>query len=271
MHLVKLRYAGDYIHVQKCTYKRFGGPGQKRKKKMNETSDYNKKYNDKLRAKNLQLKILLNFENGYHVILKYQKDKMPESYKAADDNLKRFLDRIRRKYKKEKKSFKYIAITERGKRREALHHHMIIECIPGIIEEIAQSWGNHFEFIKMYDEGNYEDLARYFIKIETKEEAEKGKSRYHISRNLKKPLEKVSLQMGTFKSEPVIPEGYILVPETLFNGHNERFGIKYQEYLLKRSDKESVRERSERKRSKKCMFWESINNLKNIFKRKGSG
>ena len=271
MHLVKLRYAGDYLQVQKCTYRRYGAPGQKRKKRMSQTCEYNQKYNDRLRAENLQLKILLNFENGYHLILKYDKDKRPESYKEADENLKRFLDRIRRKYKKENKIFKYIAITERGKKREALHHHMIIECIPEIIEDVADNWGKHFEIIKMYDEGNYKDLAEYFVKIETKEEATKGKARYHISRNLKKPLEKISLQAGSFKKDPVIPEGFILVPETLFNGHNEQFGIKYQKYLLKRSDKESKILRSERKRAKKCTFWESIKNLKNIFRRKGSG
>lgn len=271
MHFVKLRYAGDYLQVQKYTFRRYGAPGKKRNKRMSVTSEYNMKYNNKLRAENLQLRILLNFENGYHIILKYNKEERPESYKEADDNLKRFLDRIRRKYKKANKSFKYIAITERGKRREALHHHMITECVPEIIEDIADMWGKHFEIIKMYDEGNYKDLAEYFVKLETKEESTKGKARYHISRNLKKPLEKISLQIGTFKTDPVIPEGFILVPETLLNGHNEQFGIKHQKYLLKRSDKDSKERRRDIKEAKRCTFWESIKNIKQLFRRKGSG
>lgn len=219
--------------------------------------------NDKKRAEKIQLLILANFDKGYHIILDYPKDNRPETYEEADRNLTRFLHKMSRKYKKQEKKFKYLATTERGKKRAALHHHMICENLPGIIEDIAAEWGNHIKIFKMYQDGAYKELAAYFVKAETKEELKAGKSRFHRSRNLITPQERREIRTGSFKQEPKAPEGYQILD--LKNGYNERVGVRFQSYLLKKDGSRQQSIKSEQKEKQKCTFWESIKKLGSIF------
>lgn len=265
MYVTRWVKAGNYMFIKHYTPGRYGAPGMKRKKREKPTSETREKINNQRKAEKLQQLILCNFNKGYHITLDYLKDKKPETYVEAEKNLSRFLDRMRRKYKKENKEFKFIAITERGKRAEALHHHMIVEDIPGIIDDIAEQWGVKFHVSKMYEEGGYKELAEYFVKVETKEESTKGKSKYHRSRNLKSPLIRTQLRAGHFKNdEPEIPEGYELIEDSLVNGFNEYLGTKHQKYIVIKSDKTNTMPKGEQKENKKCSLWES---LKRIFKK----
>ena len=210
MYINKVQIAGDYVLVSNYTHRGFGAPHRKRRPKTRESTKAMSDYNRKKRAEKLQLLMILNFDCGYHITLDYPKDQRPETYEEAEENLKRFLYAMSRKVR-QIKPFKYIAITERGKKREALHHHMVIEGDPFLLREITRLWGNHIKISQMYEEGAYEDLAEYFAKIETKEEQTKGKSKYHRSRNLKKPTERSRIVAGKLKDEPVVPKGYDLI------------------------------------------------------------
>lgn len=232
MFVMKIHKAGEYILMQNYTPKAFGAPSRSRKKKSKETPKAMAKYNNHKRAEKLQLLMIANFDKGFHVVLDYPKGNGPESYKAAEDNLKKMLYKVSRHLKKQNRQFKYIAITERGKLRAALHHHMIIEGDHDIVKEITSVWGSHIKFMQMYEEGAYKDLAEYFCKIETKEEQSKGKSKYHRSRNLIEPTTQTVLVAGQIKDEPFIPKGFELEPGTLKNGFNEVIGVRYQSYLL---------------------------------------
>lgn len=234
MYVMKIHKAGEYVLMQSYTPKRFGAPSRSRKKKSKETPEAMAKYNNHKRAEKLQLLMIANFKEGFHVVLDYPVNDRPETYKAAEDNLKKALYKISRRLKAQGKQFKYIAITERGKKRAALHHHMIIEGVPEIVKELKDVWGNHLKIMQMYEEGAYKDLAEYFCKVETKEEATKGKSKYHRSRNLVEPTTQTVLMAGQIKDEPFIPRGYELEPNTLKNGFNEIAGVRYQSYLLHR-------------------------------------
>jgi len=228
---------------------------------MKETPEAMAKYNNHKRAEKLQLLMLLNFDKGYHITLDYPKDNRPETYEEAETKLKKFLYKMSRRLKSKNIKFKYIAITERGRRREALHHHMVIEGEPFLLKQITELWGNHIKISQMYEDGAYKDLADYFCKIETKEEQTKGKSKYHRSRNLKEPQTKARLVAGALNNEPYIPDGYELIRDTLVNGFNDYAGIRYQKYMIKRSEKV----KSEQKGRKKTGVWES---LKNIFRKR---
>lgn len=265
MYIQKSLEAGDYVLIKNHTPIRTGSGGRRKREKP--TSESRKKMNDKKRAEKIQLLILANFDMGFHIILDYPKDKRPETYEEADENLTRLLYKMSRKYKKQGKKFKYLATTERGKRRAALHHHMICEGLPGILEDIAAEWGNHIKIFKMYQEGAYEELAEYFVKAETKEELGAGKSRFHRSRNLTSPRERTRIRSGTLKQEAEEPEGYHLVADSLKNGFNDRIGIRYQKYLLQR-DPWQQQTKSEQKENQKCTFWESIKKIGSIFNRK---
>ena len=227
-----------------------------------ETPEAMARYNNHKRAEKIQMLMLLNFENGYHVILDYPKDKRPETYEEAEKNLRKCLYKISRRIKRSEKKFKYLAITERGKIREALHHHLIIESDPLILKELTEVWGNHIKFSQMYEEGAYKDLAEYFCKIETKEEQTKGKSKYHRSRNLVEPTIKSRIVSGPLKDDPVIPKGYEIIPDSIVSGFNDFSGIRFQKYMIKKSADGNFRAISRQHHSievfKRESFWESF-------------
>jgi len=265
MYINKVQIAGDYVLVSNYSPRGFGGRGKKRQKKAKESPKAMVNYNRHKRAEKLQLLMLLNFDCGYHITLDYPKDNRPQTYEEAEKNLTRFLHKMSRRIKKYKK-FKYIAITERGKRREALHHHMVIEGDPLLLQEITKVWGNHIKISQMYEEGAYKDLADYFVKVETKEEQAKGRSKYHRSRNLKEPTVRTRLVSGGITEDPVIPKGYELVKDSVVNGFNEFVFMRFQSYMIKKKKPVMPPRRvGEQKEGKKCTIWESI---KKIFRRR---
>ena len=266
MYITRWYKAGEYLFIKNYSLRGFGSPGKKRTKRKRETPKAMSKYNNTKRAEKLQMLILVNFDKGFHVTLDYPVGARPETYKEAEDNLRKCLYKVSRKLKKQGKQFKYIAITERGKRAAALHHHVIIEGDSRILDELIAVWGNHIKISQMYEEGAYKDLADYFCKIETKEEQTKGKSKYHRSRNLKEPLQRVAFAQGTIKDDPVVPEGYQIIPDTLVNGFNELVGVRYQHFMAKKTAPEPKREpKGTEKCTKRESIWESI---KKIFKKR---
>ena len=260
MYVNKLTIAGDYVLVSNYAPRGFGGKGKKRKPKTKETPKPMADYNRHKRAEKLQLLMILNFDLGYHITLDYPKGKRPETYDEAEKNLTDFLHKMTRRIRKIKK-FKYIAITERGKKQEALHHHMVVEGDPLLLREITKVWGNHIKISQMYEEGAYKELADYFCKVETKEEQTKGRSKYHRSRNLKEPEVKSRLVSGSIE-EPYVPRGYELMEESVVDGFNEFIFLRYQSYMI-RKKKEMPQKRADPPR--KTGIWESI---KKIFRKK---
>ena len=103
MYMHKIQKAGEYVLIK--NYTPIGGGSEKRRKKEKPTSESRKRLNDKKRAEKIQLLILANFDEGFHVILDYPKDSRPTSYEEADKNLTRFLYKMSRKYKKQQKKF----------------------------------------------------------------------------------------------------------------------------------------------------------------------
>ena len=274
MYVNKVQIAGDYVLVSNYTHRLFGAPHHKRNRRSGDTPKAMAEYNRRKRAEKLQLLMIMNFDCGYHITLDYPKDARPETYEEAEKNLKKFLYKMSRKVR-EIKPFKYIAITERGKRREALHHHMVIEGDPFLLREITRLWGNHIKISQMYEEGAYKDLAEYFCKIETKEEQTKGRSKYHRSRNLKEPEVKTRIVAGGVPSDPVVPDEYDLVNDSEVSGFNEFVGIRFQKYMIRKKPRPEkgvqfdgnfkALTKSDPNRRKRCTIWES---LKKIFKRR---
>ena len=267
MYIHKIHKAGDFVLIKNYAPMIEGG-STKRRRKEKPTLESRKRMNDRKRAEKIQLLILANFDKGYHIILDYPKDDRPETYEEADRILTKYLYKISRKYKRQGTQFKYLATTERGKRRAALHHHLIIEGLPGIVEDLAAEWGDHIKIFKMYPDGGYKDLADYFVKAETKEELTAGKSRFHRSRNLINPQEKREKRSGTFKQEPKAPPGWRIIPESIKNGYNERVGIRYQSYLLHRDGPRQQPVKSKQKEDKRCILRESFKKLGGIFRKR---
>lgn len=236
MYITKLVKAGDYVLIKNYTPRLYGAPGRKRQKRMRDTPKAMEKYNNRKRSEKLQMLMILNFDEGFHVVMDYPKDQRPQTYEEAEKNLTKCLYKVARRLKKKSIPFKYIAVTERGKKAAALHHHIVIEGSSEVTQELMSVWGNHIKFNRMYKEGAYKDLADYLTKIETKEESTKGKSKYHRSRNLKEPETKLAVMAGSIKDDPQIPKGFALVPHTLSNGFNESYGVRYQSYMIHKEE-----------------------------------
>lgn len=222
-------------------YKRgnFGAPGEKREKKKKLTPEDVRRQNERNRWRRVQRLILNNFREGdWHMILKYRPEERPETYEEAKAHRKKFLDKMRAAYKKAGIPFKWIAVTERGKRGKVLHHHLVIEDIhrDGIdtVKLVKKLWTYGSEFFSaLYDDGEYEKLAEYIVKAETKEEG--GWCTYSRSRNLKTPVKTVEdVPHKRWRDPPVAPKGWYVVKDSVYNGINPVTGHPYQHYTIKK-------------------------------------
>lgn len=227
------------MQIEKCYPGNYGAPGMPRQKKRKRTPEEIQRQNETNRWKKVQRLILANFKEGdWHLILKYLPKNRPESYKEALKHRKKFIDEMRKAYKKAGLQFKWIAVTERGKKRGVLHHHLIIEDIaePDLmtVQLVKNLWEHGgVQFVSLYEDGEYEKLAEYIVKAETKGEC--GWATYSRSRNLVVPIpKKEKVYARKWRDPPKPPKGWYVVKETLYNGKNPVTGYPYQHYTIKK-------------------------------------
>ena len=233
---------GRVIQVEHYYPGNYGAPGKPRAPKKKRTPEDIERQNRTNREKKIQRLILANFKEGdWHLILKYKPSERPDTYEDAQKILKTFLDKVRKEYKKKGYQLKYIAVTERGKKGQALHHHIVIENINtpelSTVELIKKMWPGFKTWIDLYEDGNFENLAQYIVKIETKEEQEKGKATYSRSRNLKIPKPKrKKLMRKRWPEDPKPKKGYFIIKDSVYNGINPVTQYPYQHYTMQRID-----------------------------------
>ena len=234
MPYIKNEYdCGCFIDVEKVFSGRYGKRiihGEKKKP----TPEDVRKVNERNAVKRLRRLIAVNFRPGdYHIVLTYFKDSRPEPKEAAAI-LKKFLDRMRRWYRKQGHEMKYIPVTEY--KRAAVHHHLIINMEEGSLQEIRRQWKGGLHPTMLYEEGQYEDLAAYLVK-ETKltfrEEDAPSRLRYSASRNLKKPVKRTKvIKAEKWREIPAPPKGWWIPKDSLVSGISEKTGFRYQYYTL---------------------------------------
>lgn len=123
---------------------------------------------------------------------------------------------------------KYIAVTEEQGR---WHTHLIING--GLtLEQLIKIWGNRGRVTvsTLEDQNNYRELARYLTASDKecrrkkdehgdpalKTQRRKYQRRWHASRNLARPIEKVKPAPKPRLGEPKAPKGYRLLPDWRF-------------------------------------------------------
>ncbi len=230
---------GVIRQIEKCYPGNYGAPGMNREKKRKRTPEDVARQNRTNRWRKVQRLILANFKEGdWHLILKYAKGRQPDSYEEAKEQIRKFLNRMRSAYRKAGVPFKWIAVTERGKKGQILHHHLIIEDIDrdGIrtVELVKRLWEYGGEFFSaLYEDGEYEKLAEYIVKAETKEEC--GWCTYSRSRNLVNPTAiREKIYRRRWRDPPVAPKGWYVVKDSVWNGINPVTGFPYQHYTIKK-------------------------------------
>ena len=252
---VSTRLTSDIIEIHEYAAGGYGAPGKKRRKRKNISPEIKEKHNRKARERRLQNLILMNFQEGWHIILRYPKDDQPSDYKEAAYRFGRFKENISRELKKYGLPFRYIVVTEKGTKLGHFHHHIIVESLwnEGIDMKalVKHKWSKYgtTSHSKLYDEGNYEDLAKYLAKSETKEDEkeirEEGRNVciYRCSRNLKRSEVIAKENYYGDMREPEAPVGWFVDAQSLIQGINPYTGKKYQRYFIK-STAEKVIERT---------------------------
>ncbi len=190
---VKEYFCGRYLDLEIFPVTR-KQTKQKRKDKKKETVPKQKNLNDKNARKYFRRLVHLNFTDEDIVIhLTYKNGCLPKTEKEALKDVENFLKRV--KYRREKlglPKLKYLAIIEykeegEGEKEIRMHHHIIMSG--GIdrdeLEKIwKKGWANADRL--RADEYGYEALVNYITKDP------KGSKRWRPSRNLEKPVPKVS-------------------------------------------------------------------------------
>lgn len=239
MYLRKIYNMGVIREVHNMYPANYGAPGMPRDKNRKKTPEEIKKQNRRNRKKKLQRLILANFNPGdWHLILNYKKSNRPEDLRKAKDRVSKLIDKMRDRYKRAGYIFKFIVVTERGKKGQALHHHLIIEDIEdekiNTVKLIKKLWiyGNAY-WVDLYEEGEYEQLADYIVKKEGKEDEEYCS--YSRSRNLIIPEpQKEEMKRKRWPEEPKAPRGWYIIKDSIINGENPVTKYPYQHYMMRK-------------------------------------
>lgn len=234
----------DRVEIRKHYTGRYGAPGLPRGKKRKKTPEDVARQNYWRKCRELRQTIELNFgADDFHVVLTCRKEERPEAEEAVKI-IRMFRDRLRAMYRKEGWELKYIITCETGQ-HGAVHWHMIVNGMHSgrtTTEKIIRKlWtmGRPY-FSPLDDSGDYKKLAEYIVK-ETSRRMEEGKTAEKLSymsgRNLIRPSEVTRterIRSSRWRKKPHIPDGYVLVPDSLVNGVNRYTGLPYQYYTIRK-------------------------------------
>lgn len=232
--------AGNTIEVKKKYKYRDWIKGKPRNGKSGPTTEAQKKVNRNNQL--TKIRLYLNghfFEDDLHVVLPYKISMRPESREFAREHLAKFHKDLRRLCKKEGIEYKYIAVTEVGK-RGAFHHHIVMGEMD--TAKIAKLWPyGTVQFTHLDNRADHKDLAEYLIKYTDYEfdhfEDRKGKRRFNTSRNLKLPTAKPkTVKADKWLEDPKPIKGYYIDKASVYKGKNPFNGTPYLFYRMIRLD-----------------------------------
>lgn len=234
MYLKKVTTLTTTKEVQKTFSWRYGNHGS-HVERTNPTPEDVKRYNEYLSEQKLRWLLNKNFHPGdWHIVLTYKKNVRPspeESKKVLDA----FMGRMKYRYKKSGRPFRWVLVTEY--KNKGIHHHLILNDVPEVLEYVRQSWPHGRPHFTRLDESNdYAALAHYLIKETRKTFREKAgphRQRYSHSRNLEIPKTKVTIiRAAEWRKEPRAPKGWYIVKDSIRNGVSKLTGYPYQRYTL---------------------------------------
>lgn len=231
----------------------YGAKGEKRSRKQKKTPEDIAKYNQRQKAKTVRRLLKANFQKGdFWTTLTYQKGASKNIEEVAKD-LKNFIERIKRAYKKQNVPCKYIYRIEIGS-RGGIHIHIVLNRITDLDKIIQDKWTYGIAHNELLNEGPYEELSEYIVKppsdqakkiLKTYADSEDIKKliKYSCSRNLIRPLpeihEKTHSTMRRIFNNPLKPtDGYYIDKNSIKRGTNLFTGYGYLQYQeLKLTDK----------------------------------
>jgi hypothetical protein ELI_3133 len=227
-YIDKRYYTGMVIEVYKYHQnKNKGKTVRQPREKL--TTDQQKARNLHQAVKKLTRLLNANFGGGdIHLAVTYAPANLPPDQEAVKKELRNFIDRLRRAYKKAGVVFKYVYVTEQKKQR--LNHHFVLPAIDTRI--LNQKWTAGFVRTTFLDDtGQYKDLASYLLKEASCKEQGDYSRAYTSSTNMIRPEPVIKeIKSVTWTKAPKAPKGYYITD--LFEGISDITGYPYQQYTL---------------------------------------
>ena len=214
--------SGPYLEVYRYHALRSPGEQTPRGPAERDTTEYQEELNSVAAWKKLLRLVLCNFSRaaGDLFVTVTHRERITEADALREErNLIARLKRLRKRLGLSE--LKYIAVTEEQGR---WHTHLILNG--GLtLEQLVRVWGDRGRVAvsTLEDQNNYRELARY-LTTDHKEHGDpalktprrKYQRRWHASRNLARPVEKVKPAPKPRLGEPKPPKGYRLLPDWRF-------------------------------------------------------
>ena len=199
-------------------------PRGPRGKKKESTPERIKKANLRRRTDMLRQLMNANFNDRdfWSLTLTYRKGREPGSIRQVRRDASDFVRRLRKCARLFGVETKFIYCIGAGPHRR--HIHITVNALPDMAI-LAGCWiHGHVSMTKLYSDGQYRDLADYYIKnaLETKQQEEElGEDpgqMYVCSRNLTKPTVEKHIITGRSKAEPEAIPGWIIEKDSIYRG-----------------------------------------------------
>lgn len=231
-------------------------PPGKRRKKEKPTEEAVKRNNHRKMVRQRRMQLEMYFcEDDCYMTLTYPKDARPEDMKECQDDWKKLVDKLRRIYKRNDGTLRWIRNIEKGT-KGAWHIHAVIKELPSgsvdrdgkpvhiakLVQQIWQKQLKHGRVDTQYLQEDVQALAEYITKTpETSVETghQVIESNCSASRNMPLPEPEVKeySRWKTFqKREIKVPKGWALVKESVRESTNPYTGYPRREYRLIRLD-----------------------------------
>lgn len=237
-YIKEICVAGKILEVRKYHTIRYNVRGEKRTARVKLTGERQKKVNERESLRKLTRSMNTNFsdETGMLVTLTYLPAKRPAGSSEMADDMRNFLKKLRKIFKKNDDVLKFIYVKELGKKGAAHIHILMSICA---VTDIRKCWNKGGVNVKpLWSDGDYSGIAKYFLKYADKTIETEGElvgKRWNSSHNLKRPIiiRKV-VNANTFNMR--IPEkpGYVLDQTSVQEGYTE-FGYRYFSYTMKQT------------------------------------
>jgi len=194
-------------------------------------------------------------KKDYAVTLTYAEGCYPETEERFEKDVRNYIDRLRRIYKREGKELRYIVIKAFGENGRCHLHIIVSGGVDREVVENAWEYGRRNTRRLQFNACGIVDLSRYLS-----DQRHAGKRRWSGSRNLVKPTERTNLTRYSRKALKEIAEsanphkifsdrypGYWLseFPEVVKNGFN---GSYYMTFVMYRPESDNL-ERYARRRA----------------------
>lgn len=182
----KLIIAGDMIFG--TVYPTFRKAGARRGK-FRETTEVQAKLNEKKSIEWMTYLTHANFDKHDYVLHPTYRDGcLPESEEQFEKDIKNYIRRLKRIYKKAGKELKYIYAMEYSDTGRPHLHIILSGCVDRDVLEEAWGKGRCNADRLQFNECGIIDLSKYVGKSRRS-----GKRRYVTSKNLTKPIEKTNM------------------------------------------------------------------------------